>query len=132
MINKLILLLLIKICTFSTAYAKHEIESYGSFNHSAKFEVKGSNSFLKFNSDLIKDKDVIREIKNKDKTRLISYLLYENNQIIIDEHDIPSNIKNNKGLLPSHSMDKSLVSYVIGYAICEGYIDNVDIVLNDK
>ena len=96
-----------------------------------KFEVKGSNSFLKFNSDLIKDKDVIREIKNKDKTRLISYLLYENNQIIIDEHDIPSYIKNNKGLLPSHSMGKSLVSYVTGYAICEGYIDNVDIVLND-
>tara|TARA_B100000989_G_scaffold281359_1_gene245503 strand:+ start:394 stop:1545 length:1152 start_codon:yes stop_codon:yes gene_type:complete len=131
MINKLILVLLIKIFTFSTAYAKHQNEPYGNIFSSDKFEVKGSNSFLKFNSDLIKDKNVIREIKNKDKTRLISYLLYENNQIIIDEHDIPSYIKNNKGLLPSHSVGKSLVSYVTGYAICEGYIDNVDVKLID-
>jgi len=131
MINKLILVLLIKIFTFSTAYAKHQNEAYGNMFSFDKFEVKGSNSFLKFNSDLIKDKDVIREIKNKDKTKLISYLLYENNQIIIDEHDIPSYIKNNKGLLPSHSVGKSLVSYVTGYAICEGYIDNVDVKLID-
>ena len=131
MINKLILVLLIKIFTFSTAYAKHQHEGYGNVFAFDKFEVKGSNSFLKFNSDLIKDKDVIREIKNKDKTKLISYLLYENNQIIIDEHDIPSYIKNNKGLLPSHSVGKSLVSYVTGYAICEGYIDNVDVKLID-
>ena len=131
MINKIILLLLIKIFTFSTAYAKHQNEAYGNMFFFDKFEVKGSNSFLKFNSDLIKDKDVIREIKNKDKTRLISYLLYENNQIIIDEQDIPSHIKNNKGLLPAHSIGKSLVSYVTGYAICEGYIDNVDVKLID-
>ena len=131
MINKLILVLLIKIFTVSTAYAKHQHESYSSFFGMAKFEVEGSNRFLKFNSDLIKDKNVIREIENKDKTGLISYLLYENNQIIIDEQDIPSHIKNNKGLLPAHSIGKSLVSYVTGYAICEGYIDNVDVKLID-
>ena len=34
-------------------------------------------------------------------------------------------------LLPSHSMGKSLVSYVTGHAICEGYIDSVDAKLND-
>ena len=35
------------------------------------------------------------------------------------------------GLLPSHSMGKSLVSYVTGHAICEGYIDSVNVRLND-
>ena len=28
-------------------------------------------------------------------------------------------------------MGKSLVSYVTGYAICEGYIDNVNVKLDD-
>ena len=34
-------------------------------------------------------------------------------------------------MLPSHSMGKSLVSYVTGHAICEGYIDSVNVRLND-
>ena len=29
-------------------------------------------------------------------------------------------------MLPSHSIGKSLVSYVTGHAICEGYISSVD------
>ena len=62
---------------------------------------------------------------------MVSYLLFEDNKIKIDEHDLPSYIKNNKGLLPSHSMGKSLVSYVTGYAICEGYIDNINVKLDD-
>ena len=130
MINKLILVLLIKIFTFSIAFASHKKEPY-SFWSFAKFEVKGSENFLELNSNIVKDKNVIREIKNKDKTGLISYLFYENNQIKIDEQNIPSIIRDNKGLLPSHSVGKSLVSYVTGYAICEGYIDNVDVKLID-
>ena len=35
------------------------------------------------------------------------------------------------GLLPSHSMGKSLVSYVTGHAICEGYIGSINSKLND-
>ena len=33
--------------------------------------------------------------------------------------------------MPSHSVGKSLVSYVLGHAICEGYIDNINITLDD-
>ena len=33
--------------------------------------------------------------------------------------------------MPSLSMGKSLVSYVTGYAVCEGYIDNVNVKLDD-
>ena len=115
---------------FTNSYAKHQYEEY-SFDAFWKYEIKGSNDYYKFNSDLIEDKDVKKELKNKKKTRLVSYLLFEDNKIKIDEHDLPFYIKSNKGLLPSHSMGKSLVSYVTGYAICDGYIDNINVKLDD-
>jgi len=89
-----------------------------------QIEAKGSQEFYKFKSNLKKDKNVVKELKNNNNTGLISYLLFEDNKIVIDESDIPDQIVD--GLLPSHSMGKSLVSYVTGHAICEGYISNVD------
>ena len=127
---RILLIFLFSFLIFSISFAKHQYEEY-SFDAFWKYEVKGSNNYYQFNSDLIQDKDVIKEIKNKKKTRLVSYLLFEDNKIKIDEYDLPSYIKNNKGLLPSHSMGKSLVSYVTGYAICEGYIDNINVKLDD-
>jgi len=127
---RILLIFLFSFLIFSTSFAKHQYEEY-SFYAFGKYEIKGSNNYYKFNSDLIQDKDVIKEIKNKKKTRLVSYLLFEDNKIKIDEHDLPQDIKGNKGLLPSHSMGKSLVSYVTGYAICEGYIDNINVKLDD-
>jgi len=94
-----------------------------------KFETKGSQDFYKFQSNLRKDKDVLKEIKNNKETGLISYLLFEDNKIVIDESDIPIKVQGDRiidGLLPSHSMGKSLVSYVTGHAICEGYISSID------
>jgi len=128
--KKYFFLTVLSIFLISPAYADHQSEEY-SFNAFWKYETKGSDNYYKFNSDLIKDKDVIKELKNKKKTHLVSYLLFEDNKIKIDEHDLPSDIKRNKGLLPSHSMGKSLVSYVTGYAICEGYIDNINVKLDD-
>ena len=128
--KKYFFLTVLSIFLISPAYADHQSEEY-SFNAFWKYETKGSDNYYKFNSDLIKDKDVIKELRNKKKTHLVSYLLFEDNKIKIDEHDLPSDIKRNKGLLPSHSMGKSLVSYVTGYAICEGYIDNINVKLDD-
>ena len=99
-----------------------------------KFETKGSQDFYKFQSNLRKDKDVLKEIKNNKETGLISYLLFEDNKIVIDESDIPIKVQGDRiidALLPSHSMGKSLVSYVTGHAICEGYISSVDERLTD-
>ena len=98
------------------------------------WEVKGSENHYKFQSNLRKDKDVLKEFKNNKETGIISYLLFEDGKIVIDESDIPISVQGDKiidGLLPSHSMGKSLVSYVTGHAICEGYIDNVNVKLND-
>jgi len=128
--KKIILICLFNLLIFENSYAKHQYEEY-SFDAFWKYEIKGSNNYYKFNLDLIEDKDVKKELNNKKKTRLVSYLLFEDNKIKIDEHDLPFYIKSNKGLLPSHSIGKSLVSYVTGYAICDGYIDNINVKLDD-
>ena len=94
--KKIILIFLFNLLIFTNSYAKHQYEEY-SFDAFWKYEIKGSNDYYKFNSDLIEDKDVKKELKNKKKTRLVSYLLFEDNKIKIDEHDLPSYIKNNKG-----------------------------------
>ena len=97
--------------------------------------IKGSESHYKFQSNLREDKDVLKEFKNNKNTGIISYLLFENDKIVIDVSDIPKKVSSGHtildGLLPSHSMGKSLVSYVTGHAICEGYIDSVNVKLND-
>ena len=96
--------------------------------------VKGSENHYKFKSNLRQDKNVLKEFKNNKDTGIISYLLFENDQIVIDESDIPYSVQGDKiinGMLPSHSMGKSLVSYVTGHAICEGYIDSINVKLNN-
>ncbi len=97
--------------------------------------IEGSKDHYKFQSNLREDKDVLKEFKNNKNTGIISYLLFENDKIVIDVSDIPKKISSGdyiiNGLLPSHSMGKSLVSYVTGHAICEGYIDSVNVKLND-
>ena len=119
----------------STSYGEHNSIQYDLL-HAPKYEVKGSDQYYKFNSNLTEDKIVKKEIKNYKKTGLISYLLYEDGIILIDEkspeHWLTSDkISEEKRLLVSHSVGKSLASYITGHAICEGYIDSVDVVLDD-
>ena len=114
----------------SVSLAEHQNEPYEPHNWD-KFKVIGSENYYKFETDLIEDKDVKKEIKNTKKTGLISYLLFEDNKIKIDEENLPGYIKSNNGIMPSHSVGKSLVSYVLGHAICEGYIDSINITLDD-
>src|SRR6056300_752920 len=119
-------ILLLSLLFNFPSQADHQYEEY-SFHAFHKYETKGSDNYYQFNSDLIQDEDVKKEIDNNKKTGLISYLLFENDQIKIDEQDIPLRIQNWGSLLPSHSVGKSLVSYVTGYAICECYIDNINV-----
>ena len=132
--KKLLVIIVLGLLLNTNAQAKHKTFD-DPFLHWNTFEAKGSENHYKFQSNLRKDKDVLKEIKNTKKTGLISYLLFEDDKIVIDESDIPDKTrkgKNNEaeriinGLLQSHSMGKSLVSYVTGHAICEGYISSVD------
>ena len=132
--KKLLAIIVLGLLLNTNAQAKHKTFD-DPFLHWNTFEAKGSENHYKFQSNLREDKDVLKEIKNTKRTGLISYLLFEDDKIVIDESDIPDKTrkgKNNEaekihnGLLQSHSMGKSLVSYVTGHAICEGYISSVD------
>ena len=115
----------------SVAYAKKNKRTWDyPLHYYKKFEIVGSEDFFKFKFDLRKDEDIIREIKNNQETGVIGYLLYEDEKITIDVSDMPTHARKDgrviiDGLLPSHSIGKSLVSYVTGHAICEGYIKSV-------
>jgi len=127
---KHILLLILSVFFANFAYAeKHKRTWDYPLDFYDKFEVKGSKNAHEFTFDLRKDADVLREIKNNKETGVIGYLLYEDGKIIIDESDIPTHVGGDRiidEMLPSHSIGKSLVSYVTGHAICEGYLESVN------
>ena len=128
--KKLLVIVVLSLIICNITYAKKNKNTWDyPFAFYGKYQVKGSKDFYNFKSDLRKDTDVLKEFKNNKKTGLISYLLFEDDKIVIDESDIPAEVQGDAiidGLLPSHSMGKSLVSYVTGHAICEGYISSVD------
>src|SRR5210317_206 len=103
--------------------ADHQNEPYA-FNIMHKYKIDKSENYHKFDFDLQDNelsKKVAEQLKNKKKTNLVSYLLYEDGKIKIDQQT-----KSKYGkYYPSHSIGKSLVSVVTGYAVCEGYIDSV-------
>ena len=85
---RILLLFLLSFFFNLPIQAEHQNEAYEP--HSWKsFIVKGSDNYYKFESELIEDKSVKKEIKNTKKTGLISYLLFEDNKITIDEEDLP-------------------------------------------
>ena len=118
----LIILLLTFLFNFPSQ-ADHQNESYA-FNKMHKYKIDKSENYHKFDFDLQDNelsKKVAEQLKNKKTTNLVSYLLYEDGKIKIDQQT-----KSKYGkYYPSHSIGKSLVSVVTGYAVCEGYIDSV-------
>ena len=133
--KKTLAVLILGLLCISNAYAKKNKNTwdYPLIDYRG-WVIEGSKDYYKFQSDLREDKNVLKEFKNNKNTGIISYLLFENDKIVIDKSDIPYSVQGDKiidGMLPSHSMGKSLVSYVTGHAICEGYIDSVNVKLND-
>ena len=101
-----------------------------------KHTITASSKPYKFKINLKKDKKKLIKSIDKDmqKTGLLSYLLFENDEIVIDK----KSPNNRLGLLfdddtkwTTASVGKSFTSYVLGQAICDGYIENVDVKLND-
>ncbi len=96
-----------------------------------RYEIKPSKSPYEFKSDLREDKFLKKEMRKK---ALLSYLLFEDDKIVIDEispKDILGEFVDNTTKLRSNSMGKSLVAYVAGHAICAGYIDSVESKIDD-
>ena len=95
------------------------------------WEVKASNNPFNFQSDLREDKYIKQQMQ---ETALLSYQLYEDGKIVIDEitpKDRFGDMFTDSSKYGSASLGKSLVSYVTGHAICAGYIDSVDSRLDD-
>ena len=101
-----------------------------------KHTINGSSKPYKFKINLKEDKkELIKRIdKDMRKTGLLSYLLFENDEIVIDKKS-PDNrlglLFDNETKWTTASVGKSFTSYVVGQAICDGYIKNVDVKLND-
>ena len=96
-----------------------------------RYLIEPSKEPLEFNSNLKEDKFVKKQLQKK---AILSYLYFEDDQIIVDEitpDDRFGLVFKNDTKWSSMSMGKSLVSYVAGHAICEGYIDGINSRLND-
>ena len=128
--SKYLIIIVLSFIINCSSQAKHN-EIIQDFHFWQKYEVKGSNDAYEFKKNLIQDQDVIKEIQNNERTGLTSYIFYINNEIIIDEKSLPDYVTKNNNLLLSNSMGKSLSSYILGHAICKGYIENVDVKLDD-
>ena len=110
---------------FYVYYYLKDIKGFG------KYLIEPSKEPLEFNSNLKEDKFVKKQLQKK---AILSYLYFENDQIIVDEitpDDRFGLVFKNDTKWSSMSMGKSLVSYVAGHAICEGYIDGINSRLND-
>ena len=95
------------------------------------YPVFPSNEPYEFKFDLIENKTVKKQMETKP---ILSYLFFEGDKIIIDEMSPKEKFgkfMNNETKLRSQSMGKSLVSYVLGHAICEGYIESIDSKISD-
>ena len=94
-------------------------------------ELKSTNNSYDFKINLIEDKFVKKQMKTKG---ILSYLYYQDGEVLIDEFSPKERLGeflNNETKFYSMSMSKSITSYILGHAICEGYIDGVDTKLND-
>ena len=112
---------------------KHYLKKYISSRTKEDFKVKvkATDNYKRLNFKLTSD-DYVK--KQMNKTALLSYLMYENGNITIDEITPKERFGKtfkNETLYVSNSVGKSLVSYVTGHAICKGYISGINHKLND-
>jgi len=94
-------------------------------------EVKPSKKPYEFKFNLIEDKYVKKQMQTKG---ILSYLYFQGDHVLIDEispKDRLGEFINNETRLMSMSMNKSVTSYILGHAICDGYIGGVDTRIND-
>ena len=96
-----------------------------------RYFVKPSKNPYEFKFETIENKFVKKQLKTKG---ILSYLYFEDGKIIIDEvspKERLGKLFNDETKFRSNSMGKSLPSYILGHAICEGYIDSLNVRLND-
>ena len=95
------------------------------------FKVNPSQKFRELKSELREEPYIQKQIN---ETALLSYLLFENNQLVVDEITPETrfgSLVTNETPLLANSVGKSFTSYVLGHAICSGIIKDVNESLSD-
>ena len=98
---------------------------------SEAYKIDPSNNPVKFVKKVEQHKVIDREMATK---TAFSYLYYDDGLVIYDAMPPDgrfSMVLDNSSYFSSHSMGKSITSYVIGHAICEGYIESIDAPISD-
>ena len=95
------------------------------------YKVYPSKEPSTFKKALEKHRVIDREMA---QATILSYLYYDNGAVVYDALPPKDRFKaelNNSSYFPSHSMGKSITSYLIGHAICQGYIKSIDEPIHD-
>ena len=95
------------------------------------FKINGSSNPKTFSKKVEKHPFIEREMATK---TILSYLYYDDGTIVYDALPPSERFKfkfDNKSYFPSHSMGKSITSYLVGHAICQGYISSIDEPIHD-
>ena len=103
----------------------------GWYKNMPHYKSGKSSNVRKIHFDATKSNLVNSELN---KTALLSYLLYENDRVSVDAmspKDRFGNQFNNATPLIANSIGKSFTAYLLGHAICQGYIESPFQTLSD-
>ena len=109
----------------------YKISDARRFQNNAMYRIMPSKSPFKFKKALETNNFIDKQMATK---TALSYLYYENGSLIYDA--LPPKGRFNLELddssyFVSNSMGKSITSYLIGHAICKGYIESIDAPISD-
>ena len=109
--------------------------AYNKRGKSYRFYTKPSSQPIALKFNLHKEPKIIKKIVKKMQSKaLISYLMYEDGEIVIDQLSPPErfgDLIDNETMIYSMSLGKSLGGYLMGHAICEGYVNSLSSSLAD-
>lgn len=116
-------------------YLYRDTESHKNFDPLTyewlKYEVKPAKKAMTLKSDIKPFAVADEQIRT---TGILSYLFFENGQIKVDKKS-PRNrfgdFISDSTKFRSNSVGKSIASYVLGHAICEGIIQSEEVVIDD-
>ena len=95
------------------------------------YTIKPKGNAIEFNYD----KNLTSSTLEKELSEgfILSYLYYENGVVKYNGTALDGRFKKditNKTLFYTHSTGKSITSYIVGHAICDGYISSIDEIID--
>jgi CubicO group peptidase (beta-lactamase class C family) len=114
--------------TISYYYKKNDTLRYRT---AEQYLIQPSTQPYEFSRALEHNSRVENELASR---AIFSYLFYENGVVVYDAlppADRYEMVIDDESYFSSHSMGKSITSYLIGHAICDGYIESIDTPIHD-